>query len=160
MSNFSTDPTQSDQAALAIEQLPMTDIANWLNDNQTPAADTFLLPGSVGSGSLAKSLPWLPATYINGWSDVGAPWETAAYLKDPLGFVHLKGLATGGANGTVAFVLPAGYRPGASGVYGALDSGGASVGGTVVDSSGNVTIYWSNNNVACPVSGITFLAEN
>ena len=30
---------------------------------------------------------------------------------DPNGVVHLRGLITGGATNTVAFTLPAGYRP-------------------------------------------------
>jgi hypothetical protein len=65
-----------------------------------------------------------------GWHEVGTPgdppfennWrngspgtnqstESAAFYKDQLGIVHLKGMVLGGAQGTTAFHLPPGYRP-------------------------------------------------
>lgn len=100
---------------------------------------------------------WIAPTLINSWANFGSGFETAAYLKDPLGFVHLKGVITGGASTTVAFVLPAGYRPGATTL-------GAAGGGSLLAEAQ----AFANGDVACtfpattPVglSGITFLAEN
>lgn len=54
--------------------------------------------------------------FMNDWSNVGSGWETAAFCKDQLGFVHLKGLIHSGKNGQPAFTLPLGYRP-AAGVH-------------------------------------------
>jgi hypothetical protein len=50
--------------------------------------------------------------FQNDWGHAGGDASTAAFYKDPLGVVHLKGLITHDAGGgTVAFTLPPGYRP-------------------------------------------------
>src|SRR6266545_1689135 len=48
--------------------------------------------------------------FVNSWHNFGGGFSTAAFAKDSLGFVHLKGTITGGTANT-AFTLPAGYRP-------------------------------------------------
>lgn len=103
---------------------------------------------------------WIAPTLINSWVNAGAPDETVGYLKDPLGFVHLKGLIKTGTSGTVAFVLPAGYLPGARTNHSAIN--GALSGALVqIAVSGNVTVF-SAGAAANPIglSGMTFLAEN
>lgn len=53
------------------------------------------------------------------WTNYGAPYEAAAYCKDPAGWVHMKGLLKNvggysfGAASANLLSLPAGYRPGA-----------------------------------------------
>jgi len=97
---------------------------------------------------------WVAPTLLNSWANFGSAFETIGYLKDPLGFVHLKGVATGGATNTIAFMLPAGYRPGAKTSHPA-----AGVTATVnIDTSGNVTLNFSSGTVG--LSGLSFLAEN
>jgi hypothetical protein len=79
-------------------------------------------------------------------------------LKDPLGFVHLKGVLTGGANGTTAWVLPAGFRPGATTDHSPQAS---TVGAAVqIGTSGLVAIAYTGAPAAIGLSGVTFLAEN
>lgn len=125
-------------------------------------ASTDVLPGStvaaLSSDTLTHKLgPWTAPTLLNAWANVGAGNEPAGYLKDPLGFVHLRGLVIGGANATVAFVLPVGFRPAAQAQYSAAPGGG--IGLVLFAANGNVTINWT---VAANMSfaGITFLAEN
>jgi hypothetical protein len=54
---------------------------------------------------------------ICAWSNLDSVHNTAGYLRDPFGFVHLKGLVKcechGGTVGPVGIIfnLPAGYRP-------------------------------------------------
>ncbi|MEO8687856.1 MAG: hypothetical protein ABI611_06520 [Solirubrobacteraceae bacterium] len=49
--------------------------------------------------------------FENGWENFGPNlYDTAAFYKDPLGVVHLKGSVSGGVIGSV-FTLPVGYRP-------------------------------------------------
>ncbi len=48
--------------------------------------------------------------FENGWSNLGSGRSSAAFYRDPLGVVHLKGTIAGPA-GSVAFTLPPGYRP-------------------------------------------------
>lgn len=50
---------------------------------------------------------------VNAWADFGAPETASGYCKDPNGIVYLRGTIVGGANGAIAFTLPAGYRPSA-----------------------------------------------
>jgi hypothetical protein len=54
--------------------------------------------------------------YEDGWIEptLEEPWEavgTVRYMKDALGFVHIKGRVTGGSSGSTILILPAGYRP-------------------------------------------------
>ncbi len=52
---------------------------------------------------------WITPTLLNGW--INAVDQTPIqYMKDTMGFVHLKGCATGGTANTSIFELPAGYR--------------------------------------------------
>ena len=59
------------------------------------------------------------------WHNYGSPWGAAAFMKDALGFVHLKGLVQCSVAGfscdtglsATIFVLPEGYRPGAQGLF-------------------------------------------
>lgn len=49
--------------------------------------------------------------FENGWTNFGANlYDTAAFYKDPLGIVHLKGTVKDGVIGSI-FTLPVGYRP-------------------------------------------------
>jgi hypothetical protein len=102
---------------------------------------------------------WVAPALINSWANFGGGFETAGYLKDPIGFVHLKGLIVSGATSTVAFVLPAGFRPGATTDHPANSGDGANAGRAMIAANGNVTITFAAG-VGVGLSGITFLAEN
>lgn len=49
--------------------------------------------------------------FLNSWTHFGSPYHNAAFWKDPLGFVHLRGVVKSGVVGSAAFTLPPGYRP-------------------------------------------------
>ena len=96
---------------------------------------------------------WTAPTLINSWANLGGAFETAGYLKDGFGVVRLKGLITGGVTATNAFVLPAGYRPGAEGQY--VIQGGY----VLIFANGSVNLNFAAG-ANFPLSGITFRAEN
>ncbi|MGF9912749.1 hypothetical protein ABEX47_17575 [Paenibacillus ehimensis] len=55
---------------------------------------------------------WIAPTLVNGWVNFGSTGRyDAAYLKDSMGFVHIRGTIKNGALSMPAFILPAGYRP-------------------------------------------------
>ncbi|MFS0822181.1 hypothetical protein [Bacillus sp. 1P02SD] len=56
---------------------------------------------------------WLVPTLLNNWVPAYNSESTPAYLKDEMGFVHLKGtIRSGGVGeGLPIFILPVGYRP-------------------------------------------------
>ncbi len=120
--------------------------------------------GKVPSAATADTADALTAP--EGWHEVGAAgepafqnsWhniagmppvpETVAFYKDHEGVVHLKGAALGGANVTVIFQLPAGYRP-APGKFLSLPTTCTACtrsdpqGGTVSTSTGQLAIFGS-----------------
>lgn len=48
------------------------------------------------------------------WVNFAGGWTEAAFYKDPLGFVHLRGMIKSGTIATSAFTLPPGHRPAVS----------------------------------------------
>ena len=49
--------------------------------------------------------------FENGWTDLGGSYEKVAFRLNELGMVELRGIATGGVEGTCMFTLPEDYRP-------------------------------------------------
>lgn len=81
---------------------------------------------------------WSAPTLLNSWANAGAPFANAGYMKDSMGFVHLRGIISGGTTtgGTTIFTLPANYRPTATLAFPVSVAGG--FGEVRIDSSGNV----------------------
>lgn len=99
---------------------------------------------------------WSTPTMQNSWTTS----VTLQYTKDRMGIVHLRGQAVGGATGTVACTLPAGFRPGISDTYFMLTSGAASGAYVVIYTNGNVVPYIPTAGYAMILAGLSFLAEN
>lgn len=90
--------------------------------------------------------------FQNSWVNFGPGYVTAAFLKDGLGFVHLKGLVKSGV-AAVIFTLPTGCRPPELEVFGIdTDTGHGRVDIAV---NGEVT-YVSGGTANFQLSGITF----
>lgn len=102
---------------------------------------------------------WHAVTFLNGWTNYGSGWATAAYTITEDGWVHLKGLVKGGDITKALFQLPAGYRPVEIHMF-APKINGAGVGrldvrtdGTVMNgfpTDGNISATWTS------LSGISF----
>jgi hypothetical protein len=109
---------------------------------------------TISGGSWTQSA-WVAMTggYTNSWVDFGGGYMAGAYMKDTLGFVHLRGLIKSGTMSTSAFTLPAGFRPSATvlmpsssnNLYAQLE----------VASSGTITPTVGVNNYIS-LNGITF----
>ena len=54
---------------------------------------------------------WKDPTFMNGASNYGGEYDTVQYMKDGLGFVHIKGMGQIQNSNQIMFVLPIGYRP-------------------------------------------------
>ena len=78
---------------------------------------------------LGKLTPdtWTAVTFSGSWVNYGSPYYNAAYFKDAMGFVHLRGRVH--VSGSVIttdsniFTLPTGYRPAAEMVFAVQGSG-------------------------------------
>jgi hypothetical protein len=78
----------------------------------TPDVYSLMCGTADVANSLSAALAnptWIPLPLSSGWSPFANGYNDPAYYKDPLGWVHVKGLVQNGT-GTIA-VLPAGYRP-------------------------------------------------
>lgn len=93
---------------------------------------------------------WITPTLINGWVE---SLFSVRYRKDAFGIVRLRGRINGGTNGTVAFILPVGYRPTqAAGMLGMSDVN--VVPRITINSDGTVTI--NNFTSYMYLDGISF----
>jgi hypothetical protein len=130
--------------------------------------------GSADTANVANSLPpaerWHPVGgpgepgFLNGCHNAGLPdTSTVRFYKDQVEVVHLEGLYNGCApEGSIAFQLPAGYRPRPN-----LSFALPLYGEGVVDVRGGAPAIPASEvgGVACPkalcvLDGITFRAES
>jgi hypothetical protein len=104
--------------------------------------------------------PFTPLALENGWQNydpAGSSWESAGYMRDAMGFVHVRGLIAHGSMTTSAAILPPGFRPRLTVMFATID-GGNSIGrvdvlpnGIILPQTGNPGYY--------SLSVISFFAE-
>ena len=92
--------------------------AQWLDSLiGNSAYEDWLANGGVGTfqdflDEIIEQEEWKVPTLVNGWvQDDEADAMRIGYMKDGMGFVHLRGRVKNGTLGGQAFTLPAGYRP-------------------------------------------------
>ena len=128
--------------------------------NQAQAVDPSCQDFEIGNNAYAgTSAPiyraWTSPAFTNGFTNTGTPWELAGYTKSSDGMVSVHGMVQAAADGA-AFVLPAGYRPSASMLFGAVGSA-AGVAHIVVDVNGNVIVYRAADTT-CDLGVVRFIA--
>lgn len=92
--------------------------------------------------------------FANAWVNFGSNWQVAAFWRDPLGWVHLRGIIKSGTVGSTAFTLPPGYRPPLSETF--VVRSNATTGGVDVLADGQVQPVTPSNNTYVSLSGISF----
>lgn len=97
---------------------------------------------------------WIAPSLLNSWVNYGGEHEVAGYLKDTMGFVHMKGLIKSGAGtaGTTLFVLPVGYRPAETVIIPTVGADAAEI--MSVDTSGNVKVFTETGNAYFVLAGM------
>lgn len=101
---------------------------------------------------------WFAPTFENGWQQVDATDHKVLYRKDADNMVHLRGLVSGGAYNTRAFILPAGYRPGNLLIFGPATNVSNLPARVDIYETGSVYIIYGSAWVS--LAGIAFKAEN
>lgn len=146
------------QAALAALVAAAPTALDTLNElavalGNDPNFATTITNALAGKAAIAQEA-WSAPSFQNSWGNYDAAnWCNAGYMKDTVGFVHLRGLISGGTANNI-FVLPADYRPpkrmrfvvSVSGGFGELD---ILADGTVTKAAGGANTYLS-------LEGITF----
>lgn len=92
--------------------------------------------------------------FLNSWVNFDGGWGPAAFWRDPLGIVHLRGLIKSGTVGQPAFNLPPGFRPAVNETFSVLSNG--ALGRVDVLTDGSVSPMSPSNNAYVSLSGITF----
>lgn len=118
------------------------------------------LSGFYPNPTIGEPTEWVEPALSNGWTNLGAGFSSVAYLKDGLGYVHLRGVIKGGTAtiGTGLLTLPAGFRPATHEMFVCAD-GNESGRRVDVESGGVVRLGTSVNNLHLSLCGITFKAE-
>jgi hypothetical protein len=102
--------------------------------------------------------PWIAPTLLNGWVNTSANHDAAGYYKDEFGIVHLKGVISTGTIGTIAFILPNGFRP--EKLYNPFaTTANTAYAQLVIENNGNVKPY-TGSNVGFSLNGISFKVVN
>lgn len=144
------------QWALKNAQVALTADAVQVNLN----THTVDVTTAHGINNYAKKVQeaWIAPTLLNGWVNYGAGLATTGYMKDSMGFVHIKGFIKSGVatSGTSIFVLPVGYRP-LETLYYTTSSNGALAWGSI-GTNGAVAIS-GGSNVSFSLSMPSFKAE-
>lgn len=137
------------------------DTVDGIHANTTPTAN--MLTPLDSNAKLPESIfptqqGWIAPTFQNGWVNYDiATYEPAGYMKDSLGFVHLKGLVKSGTVGAVpVFTLPAGYRPSKQNLFPTVANENH---GTIYVRPDGVVQVTFGSNAYVSLSGITFKAE-
>lgn len=94
------------------------------------------------------------AAWENSWVDYGLAGQPVGYWKDPLGWVHLRGMIKNGTLGVGAFTLPPGLRPPGQTVHFALSNN--AVGRVDVHPEGTVMPMSPSSNLWISLFGIHF----
>lgn len=116
---------------------------------------------TLPAGAAITQETWIAPTLLNSWVNYGisSVLQVAGYMKDSMGFVHLRGAIKNGTTtaGTTLFTLPAGYRPLGPEIFvtatGIVPETFLAL---VIDDSGNVKLETAANSALISLSGITF----
>jgi len=115
-----------------------------------------LADGAVTAAKIEPQQEWQNVSFLNGWVNYGSPCPSVQYMKDSLGFVHIRGVMRNGTINAPAFILPVGYRPSGY-VHWAVPSNNG-YGQCRIDSSG-VFLPQFGNNAWFSCEGLVFKAE-
>lgn len=112
------------------------------------------------SAELADGAAVYP-TMINGWQNVGDPYEPLSFTRNHHGIVALAGVIQSAVGGTNSYItvltLPERYRPARTKVFGATQGASGQYLRVDVRSTGEVAAYlW--NQTWLSLSGISFYA--
>jgi hypothetical protein len=103
----------AEQGAKADTALQPEDVINNLTttDDDAPLSATQGKALQDNKANITQEAWTAVTSFSNGWIAVNQTLYPVGYMKDTLGFVHLRGLVQSGTYNTVAFILPFGYRP-------------------------------------------------
>ncbi|MFI4990826.1 MAG: hypothetical protein ACHQHO_07930 [Solirubrobacterales bacterium] len=125
----------------------------------TIATNATQLGGQAASAYALVAQPaFTTATLGAGFTNLGLGYSEGGYMKDTLGYVHLRGTLSCPAGEHTAFTLPEGFRPAAN-LFLPLAVGTTGAGNLQVLVNGEVKTFLPGSASACGLDGLTFKAE-
>jgi len=130
--------------------------------NSTNSQELMRINGGDGNlmlTGIVQSEAFVAPTLLNSFANF-AGYATAAYYKDKMGIVHLRGTVTRAAsqNGIVIFTLPAGYRPSTSGRLGFTTQAASGMSKIDILADGSVMVVAASTGWI-GLDGISFRAD-
>lgn len=92
--------------------------------------------------------------FENSWVAWGAPYHDPGFYKDPLGFIHLRGIIKLGTVGSTAFTLPPGMRPSSTVLHPVISNN--AIGRLDIAADGTVKPVSPSNNTWVSLDGVQF----
>ena len=100
---------------------------------------------------------WHDASLQNSWANCGGAFANAGYTITADNHVELRGNIKTGATGTVAFTLPAGYRPLTEQLIPLLSNGATSPASIdIIASTGVCYVNWAGANTNISLANVRF----
>lgn len=137
-------------------------LASRLQDNiagvLTPVARAVMATPIMG----APPPPWVAANLLNAWVNINPTnslYPPAAYHRDALGYVHLRGYIVNGTLNATVLTLPAAYRPAYRMTFVAASFGGAGFSVIEVRADGDVFCTEPVGTTNLVLDSVYFLAE-
>ncbi len=98
---------------------------------------------------------WVAPSFLNSWVNFDGTYSQCGYMRDPNGFVHLRGKVKTGTINTAIFTLPALFRPQYKLTFVGISNDALCK--IEIDTSGNV-VPVTGNNTYVALDGIIFKA--
>lgn len=133
-----------------------------LNGGLLNAGDGLHVVGKISASGIVTAATWeawVDATslLVNSWANFGAPFANIHYRRSgDATMLRLTGVIGGGANGSTAFTLPAGYRPTTRHDIGVLDGATGGLINVNVNADGTVVLSGTGRtqvsmDLTCPL---------
>lgn len=100
-----------DNSTNTTKKFSLSTLTTWLQSLVNLVTTPMIADDAVTAAKIENQQAWQTPTMTNGWVTYDGTYNPPGYMKDSLGFVHLRGLIKNGTDGTSMFTLPAGYRP-------------------------------------------------
>jgi hypothetical protein len=121
---------------------------------------TIAAGGDVTLTGKINNESWQTPAFNAGWNNYGGSYAAAAFYKDKVDRVHLRGLVNVGVVGSTIFNLPPGYRPSTSGILMFNVNNGNALGRIDIQPNGNVNfVVGPSAGSWVSLDGISFRAD-
>jgi len=130
-----------------------------MDNADTELQQNLIIDGHVSVGTQSFIAPSLLNSWVTTFATTNG-LQVPGYIKDPNGYVEIRGIASGGTVGSAIFQLPAGYRPALPQFFICNNAAAGTSHRVEVNATGDVILSTGGSNTYISFSGIRFKAIN